>query len=62
MSDNTAVIRWLGNIQNVSAIIGATFLGVHLAAPLAAAVGGEHAATQTMVRRLGGVMAAHGLN
>ncbi len=43
------ILRWVTNVQNTSAILAATFLTVHLAAPLTALVGGEHAATQTMV-------------
>ena len=44
-----SVLRVLTGVQNVSALAFSTFLGIHLAAPLAAALGGASLADKTMV-------------
>lgn len=43
------ILRVLTNTQNASAAVFAVFAGVHLAAPIAAAMGGTEAADSVMV-------------
>lgn len=49
-STTGTILRVLTNTQNASALVFGTFLTIHLAAPLAAAVGGLGAADGVMVR------------
>ena len=44
-----AILRTLTGVQNVSALTCSTFLGLHLASPIAAALGGSTLAEKTLV-------------
>lgn len=48
-STSGMMLRVLTHTQNASAAVSAIFAGVHLAAPIAAALGGTEAADSVMV-------------